>query len=288
MKKKIVGSYPYANVLFSISAALFMITLFSLFAVGTKRLASKLSSGIEMQVILEKGLSTSSHELLEKKLIDLSFVSKNEPPQYISKETAAEIMIENTGEDFIRFLGDNPLRDAYAVRVDVNLDDEEALEAIKTQLEVLDGVYEVIYTKNILQNVRGNIRTIGIVVMILALIFFTTAIILINNSIRLALFSQRFLIRSMQLVGATQIFIKQPFLVRGAIQGALGGVIASIFLSIVAFSAIASMPELIYLIDSSDIMLICILAVFLGTFVVVSSVYLSISKYLKLKLDDLY
>ncbi len=287
MKKKIVGSYPYTNVLFSISAALFMIALFGLFAIGTKRLANRLSSGIEMQVILDKDLTELEQESLAASIQNFSFVSKEEAPQFISKESAAEIMIETTGEDFVRFLGENPLRDAFAVRVDVGVE-TSALEDVKHQLGSLTGVYEVVYTKNMLQNIRGNMRTIGFVVIALSLIFFSTAIILINNSIRLALYSQRFLIRSMQLVGATQIFIKQPFLIRGAIQGAIGGGIASICLALVAASAIASMPELVYLISSKDIGFICILAVILGSLVVVSSVYFSISKYLKLKLDDLY
>ncbi|NME66672.1 cell division protein FtsX [Flammeovirga aprica] len=287
MKKKIVGSYPYTNVLFSISAALFMIALFGLFAIATKRLANKLSSGIEMQVILEKDLSESDKESLSAAIQNFSFVSKEEPPQFISKESAAEIMIESTGEDFVRFLGENPLRDAFAVRVDVGVE-SSALENVKHELSTLSGVYEVVYTKSMLQNIRGNMRTIGIVVVVLSLIFFSTAVILINNSIRLALYSQRFLIRSMQLVGATQMFIKQPFLMRGAIQGAIGGGIASVFVALVAISALSSMPELVYLISTKDIGFICILAVLLGTLVVVSSVYFAISKYLKLKLDDLY
>ncbi|KXX70353.1 ABC transporter permease [Flammeovirga sp. SJP92] len=287
MKKKIVGSYPYTNVLFSISAALFMIALFGLFAIGTKRLANKLSSGIEMQVILDKNLTEEEKENLSTSIQNFSFVSKEQPPQFISKESAAEIMIETTGEDFVRFLGENPLRDAYAVRVDVGIE-VSALEEIKHQLGSIPGVYEVVYTKSMLQNIRGNMRTIGFVVIALSFIFFSTAVILINNSIRLALYSQRFLIRSMQLVGATQMFIKQPFLLRGAIQGAIGGGIASVFVALVAISAISSMPELIHLISTKDIGFICILAVILGSLVVVSSVYFSISKYLKLKLDDLY
>lgn len=288
MKKKVVGSYPYTNVLFSISAALFMIALFTLFAISTKRLANKLSSGIEMQVILERDLTAPQKEELLKSLASFSFVSQTEKPQFISKETAAEILIESTGEDFVRFLGKNPLRDSFAVRVDVGIETDDALEVSKQQLEALSGVYEVVYTKNMLQNIRGNMKTIGLVVIALSLIFFSTAIILINNSIRLALYSQRFLIRSMQLVGATQMFIKQPFLIRGAIQGVVGGSIASAFVAIVAFSALSSMPELMYLITAKDIGFICILAIILGSLVVVSSVYMAINKYLKLKLDDLY
>ncbi|WP_281614584.1 permease-like cell division protein FtsX [Flammeovirga sp. SubArs3] len=288
MKKKIVGSYPYTNVLFSISAALFMIALFALFALGTSRLAKRVASGIEMQVVLENKVGPTSREAIVDQIVSMDFISENDPPQFISKEEAAEIMIESTGEDFVRFLGDNPLRDAYAVRVGIDIQDDEALEIAKKQLQEIEGVYEVVYTSSVIRNVRTNMRAIGSVVVVLSLIFFATAIILINNSIRLALFSQRFLIRSMQLVGATQMFIKKPFLIRGALQGAVGGTISSIFIAVVSASAFSSLPQFTYLISSGDIWFVCLLSIILGTLVVVSSVYFSISKYLKMKLDDLY
>ncbi|ANQ47724.1 ABC transporter permease [Flammeovirga sp. MY04] len=288
MKKKIVGSYPYANVLFSISAALFMIALFALFALGTTRLANRLSSGLEMQVILEKNLSNVQKDTLLAQIKAFEFVAVGEEPIYISKEEAAELMKESTGEDFVKFIGDNPLRDAFAVRVNIGLDSDEELLQSKKSLENLGGVYEVIYTNNLIRSVRNNMEIIGGIIIGLSVIFFVIAIMLINNSIRLALFSQRFLIRSMQLVGATQMFIKKPFLVRGAIQGAIGGLIASVLLLFISTSTISSIPQVSKLLNTVDVGLIALFSIILGTFVVVSSVYFSISKYLKMKLDDLY
>ncbi|OHX68323.1 cell division protein FtsX [Flammeovirga pacifica] len=288
MKKKIVGSYPYANVLFSISAALFMIALFALFALGTSRLATRLSTGLEMQVILENNLSDGQKEALLKQITSFDFVAKEETPTFISKEDAAKIMMETTGEDFVKFLGDNPLRDAYAVRVNIGLDSDDELMTSKKSLEALKGVYEVIYTSNLIRSVRNNMQVIGLIIVSLSIIFFVIAIMLINNSIRLALFSQRFLIRSMQLVGATQMFIKKPFLIRGAIQGAIGGLVASLFLLLISSSTFSSIPQVAKLLNNLDVGLIAVFSILLGVLVVVGSVYFSISKYLKMKLDDLY
>ena len=233
VKKKKLGNYPHTMVVFSISLALFVIGLFGLLLIHAGKLSEKVKESIEMQVYLDRNLTEVQLSELKKTFAAKEYIAyQNETAQvrFISKEEGAKAFLDETGEDFMEFLGDNPLRDAYVLRIDADHSSSPTLKSIKLDLEEVEGVYEVQYVESLIESINSNIQKISIVLLSFAIILVLVVIILINNTIKLALYSQRFLIRSMQLVGATSFFIQRPFLNRAVWQGIMSGIIASVLL----------------------------------------------------------
>ncbi|PWJ42351.1 cell division protein FtsX [Sediminitomix flava] len=285
---KKVGSYPYANVMFSIVSALFMIGLMGLFGLYANKLTTELQDSIEVQVVLQKFLSEEKRNDLQNRISNLEFVNQNIPIRFVSREEAAQNMIQETGEDFIEFLGGNPLHDVFRISIKKDFLEEPRIEELSKDLKKIEGVYDVIYTKSMISQIQSNIQKVTIVLGGLAIMFLLTVVVLIGNAIRLALFSQRFLIRSMQLVGATPFFIKKPFLSRAFLQGVFGGIIASTLLglSIFLFSEVFSEMKLIF--DMRITLSVFISIILLGGIIGFLSAYFSVNHYLKMKLDQLY
>jgi cell division transport system permease protein len=140
------------------------------------------------------------------------------------------VLIDKTGEDFVELLGENPLHDAFVIRIAPEYQMEESLESIKAELGNLESVHEVVYVKNLVQLINSNVAKISILLMVVTVILLIVTAVLINNTIKLALFSQRFLIRSMQLVGAKTGFVIKPFVRRAGLQGMVAGLLASALL----------------------------------------------------------
>ncbi len=289
--RKRVGSYPASNVIFSITTALFMIGLFLLFTVNASRLTQKLKEDIEVQILLSNDLSEIERGKLENALASKPYIDRqqNQPRiRYRSKEAWAEQMAAETGEDFVSFLGENPLRDAFLVNIRSDYYDSNHMKAIQQELQTLSGVFEVVYAERLVAKINANIARIGIVLGVFIAIFLITVVVLIHNSIKLALFSQRFLIRSMQLVGATGWFIKKPFLWQALWQGCLSGGIASGILAVLLWYSLQQIEELALLQNLGLNAAIFLGIVCLGGMVSTASAYLAVSRYLRMKLDELY
>lgn len=288
---KRIGSYPQWSVITTVAITLFMIGLFSLVALYAGKLTEILKASIDVQVYTQNNMSQEDSLKLQEKLLNCRFINrKNEKPQYTytTKEEAAKRMIEASGEDFVSFLGENPLRNAYSLQLQEQFHSKEQLKIVKAELETIEGVFEVAYTESFIYEINQNISRIGIIIIILIVISLLTVIVIINNAIRLALFSQRFLIRSMQLVGATSFFIKKPFLWRATLQGILGGLLAILLLSSLLIFTHAQIPELNILTDWLNIGLVYSSLV-IGGFVICSiSAYIAVTRYLSMSLDELY
>jgi cell division transport system permease protein len=291
-KKKRLGSYPYVSVVFSISLALFMIGALGMLAIHSKKLTSLIQENIEMQVYLKKNISEAQQIKIKKLLEGYDFVAKNEDGSarisFISKEEGAEAFIAETGEDFVEFLGENPLRDEFIINIDDEHQTEIEMASIAVTLEGLAGVFEVEYVENLVQAINQNIAKIAMILGGFAVILIIVVIVLINNTIKLALFSQRFLIRSMQLVGAKSSFIRRPFLLRSVVHGVVGALIASMSLIILAEYAYSKVNELLLLKDNNLMILLVGVLVLLGGLIGLISSLRSVNKYLKLSLDELY
>jgi len=288
---KRLGSYPYVNVIFSITTALFMIGLFGLLALFTTNLTKQIQQNIEMQVFLKNNLAeTEIYEVQELIGEKVYIAQKDGEPRvtFISKEEAAERLINENGEDFISFLGENPLRHAFIINIRQEFQTNKQMEEIKVGIESMPQVYEVVYTPNLINEINENLDKIGLVLSFFVVILIGTVVILINNSIRLALFSQRFLIRSMQLVGATPAFIKQPFLKRSALHGLFSGLFATGILLVMSYLAMGQLPELKAVFHFGQVVLLSIFLMAIGVLISLSSAYFSVSKYLNMQLDDLY
>ncbi|WP_026997765.1 cell division protein FtsX [Flectobacillus major] len=291
-KIKKLGSTPNIMVIVSLTIALFLIGLCGLLTLNARKLAEIVKQNVEVQVYLDNDLSTAKLDTIFKQIAKYPFVlAKDNSPQinFISKEVAAKQFIQESGEDFKKLLGNNnPLHNLYSVKVKEEFFTEARLKEIKKALERINGVHEVAYVENFVDEVNKNISKIYVVLSVFVFLLLLIIILLVNNTIKLALYSQRFLIRSMQLVGATDGFIRKPFVVKGALQGLISGLVACTLLIVLQQVAITKVEGLIALqeLEKLVILIICILVI--GILIGVTSTFQSVEKYLKLSLDDLY
>ncbi|MES2731641.1 MAG: permease-like cell division protein FtsX [Bacteroidota bacterium] len=290
-RKKRLGSYPYFTVVFSITTALFVIGLCGLLILHARRLTTIVRQNLEVQVYLHKSLTPDEKEALYLTLSTKEYIARqNDTVQikFIAKEEAAKTFIAETGEHFSQLLGENPLRDAYTLRIKPDYYEATQMKRIKNDLEQIKGVFEADYVENMVADINRNIARIFLGLSIFGFALILTITILINNTIKLALFSQRFLIRSMQLVGATSAFIQKPFLLRAALQGLVSGVLSSGLLVLLLQFANRQIEGLSLLQENEKIAMLFAGLMLLGSLIGLLSSYLSVNKYLKTSLNDLY
>lgn len=290
-KKKKLGSYPYSSVIFSITLALFVIGLFGLLLIHTNSLTRIIRENVEVQVYLNSYITENEKIKINKTLSSKDYVAEKEGKlqiRFISKDEAAKKFIEETGEDFISFLGENPLKDAFVINIKPEFHSAEQLNSIKAEIESIGGVFEVNYIENLVESINNNLTKISLILVSFSVILLLTVIILINNTIKLALFSQRFLIRSMQLIGARSGFIQKPFLYRAAFYGLISGILACCLLIFVLHYANTKIEELELLQDSQQMMILFGGLLLTGVIIGFFSTLRAVSKYLKMSLDELY
>lgn len=289
-KKKKLGSYPSASVIFSITMALFVAGLFGILMTFSRQLEKVVQENIRIQVYLKRELNGISLRTIKKELEEQEFLNRSaeRPVVFVSKETAAKTFIKETGEDFYSFMGENPLYDSYVMAVAPEFQSSNQLSLIKKNLEKRKWVHLVDYNPNLIESINKNRNTIGIVLAGSAGALFLVVILLIRNTLRLALFSQRFLIRSMQLVGATRGFITKPFILRAMGYGIAGSIISGSLLGAIVIYAGKLIPELKLIINPVEILIVLIFLALLGIFVSVWSTWRAMTHYLSLSLDELY
>jgi cell division transport system permease protein len=289
--KKQLGYFKFGSVLFSTTLSLFIVGLFGIILIQASSLTKMIRENIEIQVFLDKGLSQQQLGDLRKNLAERPFVLHTEDSVYlrfISNKEAAETFIQNTGEDFTQFLEDNPLRDSYVFSVSEEFQSSEQLTLIAKELETQPGVFEVSYMTDFVDSINKNLFKVSLIMGGFILILIVTVIMLINNTIRLALFSQRFLIRSMQLVGATRGFIRKPFLIRAFLFGVLAGILASGILYALLEYTKGNIEGFASLQNTELMLLLFVGLTVTGGFLSGISTLRSVNKYLNMSLDELY
>ena len=289
--KKQLGYFKFGSVLFSTTLSLFIVGLFGIILIQASSLTKIIRENIEIQVFLDTGLSQKQLADLRKNLSERPFVLHTEDSVYlrfISDKEAAETFIENTGEDFTKFLEDNPLRDSYVFSVSEEFQSSEQLTLIAKELETQPGVFEVSYMTDLVDSINKNLFKVSLIMGGFILILIITVIMLINNTIRLALFSQRFLIRSMQLVGATRGFIRKPFLIRAFLFGVLAGILASGILYALLEYTKGNIEGFASLQNTELMLLLFAGLTVTGGFLSGISTLRSVNKYLNMSLDELY
>ena len=290
-RKKKLGSYPTLLVVFSITLALVVIGLFGLLLVHAQKLSEVVRENLEVQVYLDRDLPETELLRLQQDLGQQAFVAeRNGKPQirFVSKEEGARQLLQSTGEDFRQFLGDNPLRDAYVLKIKPEFTDTLHLRQLNRSISAQRGVFEVQYPQDLFASINNNLTRVSLVLLGFAAVLVLVVVILINNTIKLALFSQRFLIRSMQLVGATRLFIQQPFLRRATWQGLASGVLAALLLVALLQYAYLEVEPLRLLRDDLRLGLLLLGVVVLGVVIGFFSSARAVHKYLQMSLDDLY
>lgn len=288
--KKKLGGYPAVGVVFSISLALFVVGLFGLLILYSHQLELQVRENIKMEVYLKSSLTETQRLQIKNTLLSQPFTLKTTAGAvtFVSRDDAAKKLIAETGEDFVSLIGENPLKDAYLVTIDPAYHTPVQMEKIKADIQKMNGVFQVSYVQNLIESVNENAMKIALFLGSLILVLLIAVVLLINNTMRLALFSQRFLIRSMQLVGAKNWFIQRPFVFRAAGYGVLGGLIASGLMWALADYARTRITDLNVLHNREQFLILVGVLLVLGMIVSVISTYYSIRRYLRMSLDQLY
>lgn len=269
----------------SITLVLFLLGLFGVLVMNAKMLSDYVKENLEVQVFINEDADPKQINDLAKQLRANPNVKKLE---YISEEDAVEILTNDLGENFVDFLGYNPLLASFTLTVDAQYANTDSLERVKKSLLKNPIVKEVFYQAGVLDLLNKNIRTIAAIVGVFSLLLLLITITLINNSIRLSLYSQRFLIKSMQLVGATSWFIKKPYLIKSLLMGLISVVVSSLLLFAVVAAGDKQLPELAALRDQMLTVYIGIGLLALGLIISFLSTWIAINRYLRYKIDELY
>ena len=282
--KKKFGNFPFVSVIFSVTLSLLLLGLFSFFLLSSFNVKNYLESNTEINIYLNKKISPSQIEQIKRTLYtkEYSLTNTESTLNYVSSEEAAKNFQSEIGEDFVDFLGNNPLRDLIILKINSDYFDLERLNIIESDILKIPGVYQVEYSKELIDNINKNVANISFVFIGLFLILLIISVILINNTLRIALFSQRFLIRSMQLVGATANYILRPFIFRGTMYGLIAGIISSGLLYVIIEIADRRISNLELVISLEQLGVIFISLIFTGIIMVILSTYSAVSKYLSL------
>ena len=286
-----MGAYQSVSVVFSTALALFVIGLFAVLVLQAVRLTTLIKQNLEVQIYLDQNLSENQRSRIANELSGSDYVLQTENGEsirFVSKTVAAQQFIEETGEDFSEFLSDNPLRDAFVINIQENYQSNLQLDSISRQIEQISGVYEVTYVKNLIDSINSNLTKLSLVLLGLSILMVIIVVLLINNAIKLALFSQRFLIRSMQLVGAKSGFIKSPFLKRSILLGALSGLIASLLVVATLLFANQKVDGLEEIQQTELFLILYGILVATGALIAYFNTLRAMNKYLKMSLDELY
>ncbi|RZA03408.1 MAG: FtsX-like permease family protein [Sphingobacteriaceae bacterium] len=275
----------YISTVFGIALVLLMIGLLGLILVHANNLSRYVKENIVLNIFVDDAAREADVLQMQKQLEANPMVKQT---QYVSKELAARNLKKELGKEFVEFLGYNPLPQSIDVFLNADYANNADIAKLKAQLIKNPLIKEVRYQESFVDDMNKNLTSITLVILTFAGIFVVVSVALINNTIRLAIYSQRFLIKSMQLVGATKGFIRKPFLLYGIWHGLLGGLIAIIILIVTLSLAVNQVPELVILQSYTEFGIVFLGVVGLGVFISGFSTYLAVNKFLRLKIYDLY
>jgi len=282
-KTRLTGSY--ITLVISVSLVLFLLGVLGLVLINAHGLSKYFRENLSFSVILDEDAREADIRMLQRDLDAKEYVKST---QYISKEQAAAKLREDLGEDFVNFLGYNPLSSTIDVYLYANYTHPDSVKKIEKYILEYPIVKEVYYQESLLYLINENVQKVSIFLSVISLFLFLIALTIINNTIRLSIYSKRFLIRTMQLVGATRAFVRKPFLVRSVIHGLIAALIALILLMSLIYLI---EEEFFRLLSFENIYLLLVLAgaiIILGIIISVVSSYFSVNKYLSMSEDKLY
>jgi cell division transport system permease protein len=275
----------YLTLVISVSLVLFLLGVLGLVLINARELSDYFRESLSFSVMLNDDSKEADIRMLQKDLDGKPYVKST---KYISKDEAAAKMKDDLGEDFISFLGDNPLPPSIDVYLYASYTKPDSVAKIEKYVLEYPFVKEVYYQESLLILINENVRKISLFLLVISSFLFLIALTIINNTIRLSIYSRRFLIRTMQLVGATRAFIRRPFLVQSAFHGILAALIA-----------MSLMVGLLYMIEKEFFLMFSFettnLLILLGVFIIITGVliniistFFSVNKYLSISEDKLY
>ena len=282
-KRRILNNY--FSVIISITVVLFFIGILGLFLLNTKSLASHFKEQIVMTVYLKDSAKDIEITQMQKKI---QLNSSTKRVQFKSKEDAAEEYARDIGEDFVEFLGFNPLLNSIDIYFNAAYVNALSLNQTKTEIEISDFVAEVVYDQPLVTLLEKNIERISFVLLISTALFVVIALLLINSSIRLSIYSKRFVIKTMQLVGATKSFIRRPFILSHLSLGIISSFLALSALNFLLWEVNKRFPEIEIMQQTSELMIVFGSVLILGISITGVSTFFATQRYLNIKTDAVY
>ena len=282
-KRRVLNSY--FSVVISITFVLLLLGILGLFVLNYRSISSHFKEQIAMNVYLKNSAKEIEITQLKKKIL-LNPATKK--VNYIPKEEAAESYVSEIGEDFISFLGYNPLLDVIDIFFNASFVNNQTLSSTKIDIESFDFVDEVVYDEPLLELLEENVQKITFGLLFFTLLFIIIALLLINSSIRLSIFSKRFVIKTMQLVGAKKSFIRKPFILNNMLLGFISSIISLGTLSYFIYIINRQFPEFKIFNQTNELVLIYLTVMFFGITISALSTFFATQRYLNLKTNANY
>ncbi|MCL2329630.1 MAG: permease-like cell division protein FtsX [Bacteroidetes bacterium] len=282
-KKQISGTQITSTI--SISLVLFLIGLMCALLLLARDISINVRENIKLTVVLNDEIEDDYRRRIER-FIDASSFSQS--VRYISKEEALEELISSLGENPKEFLGFNPLLASFEVSLNSVYANSDSVAVIESRLRNFEYIHRIIYQRDVIDMVNNNIRRVSMVLFGIALILLFISIALINNTIRLAVYSNRFLINTMKLVGATSWFIRKPYVKRGIINGLIAGLLAIGYLAGLLFYAKTQIGFEGMTITIQNASIVCFVIVLTGIVITSLSSYFAVGRYVRMSTNDMY
>jgi cell division transport system permease protein len=282
-KRRLISSY--FSVVLSIFLVLFLLGILGLFVINSKRLSDNFKEEIAMTVFFKQEANDS---ILKSFGNDLNSSKFTKNIKFVSKEEAAEMHKEVIGENFMEFLGVNPLQNSYDIHLKADYVVNDSIEKIEKQLRKNEMIADIVYDRQLITLVNENVKNISMWILIISGIFAFISMLLINSSLRLSIYSKRFIIKTMQMVGATKAFIRKPFILRGVVLGLIGSLLAIFALSGVLFYIDTNFPNLGIIEDKVLIGIVFLGVLSVGIIITFISTFFATQRFLNLRTDDLY
>lgn len=282
-KRRLMSSY--FSVVFSVFLVLFLLGLLSFFSLNSTKISNKIKENIVMSVYFKETATDSILTNFEKELKELKLIKTD---SLISKEVAAERHKKAIGEDFMKFIGFNPLQDSYDIYFDGNAVNTIKLRDFEVKFKQNPYVDDVVYDQNLINIVNNKFKKISFYLLIITLILGIISALLINSSMRLSIYAQRFTIKTMQMVGATKSFIRKPFVLKSVKFGLISAALAIIALLSVFIYIDYIYPDFNIFQDYFFIGVVIVEIILIGIFIPWISTFIATQNYLNLKTDFLY
>ena len=279
------GKPSYFMSILGVTLVLCLLGIIGIITINSRKLITNLKESVEVHVFLRQNIKDTARESLQKYIASQPYVKE---VTYTDKETAKKEWVKTGGEDFTEFIDNSLLPTSIDFKLKADYLDSAKLVSIKEDISRFYIVDEVRYPIAVVGTMVTNFRTASLILLVIAIIISTMVIILIDNTIRLAMFSNRFLIKTMQMVGATRWYIVRPLNIRAVINGAISGVIATVVVYILLLVAESFFDGFKKLHDTQSFILLSFTLILLGISITVFSTHRSVIKYLRMKLDELY
>ena len=282
-KRRLLTSY--FSVIVSITLVLFLLGFFGFLVFSTKKLANHFKEQVTVTILIKDEAKSADIAQLQKTLSVASFVKSL---RFISKDEAAETFSKDIGEDFVSFIGTNPLQNVIDLSLKADYAEPDRMAEIKRELEQNSFVSEVVYDQSLVALIHENVNRIGLITLVFSALFTFVSVLLINASIRLSIYSKRFIIKTMQLVGATRSFIRRPFIRTNVRLGILSAFLAIMLFYGALLAIVKSYPEFSILLDNTILCIVFIGILAMGILISWLSTYFATQRFLNLNTNDLY